>query len=109
VSQPAAELAELLGLSDDELCAALEADPLQIVSGELDHRPELGILLALAREACERVGPAVLARWVRSGAAGARPLDLLLVRDFTAFEARVGELIERGLILRGGPGMDGGG
>jgi len=36
-----------------------------------------------------------------AGGAGGRPLDLLLARDFAAFEARIGELIERGMILRG--------
>jgi hypothetical protein len=123
LSQPAAELAELLGLSEDELCTVLGADPLEVVSDRLDHRPELPILLALAREAAERVGPGLLARWMRSGAGGggagggaaepgpggggaggpgpgARPLDLLLARDFAGFEARIGELIERGVILR---------
>jgi hypothetical protein len=84
----------------------LDADPLQIVSDELDHRPELPILLALAREASQRVGPELLGRWVRLGRAGNRPLDLLLGRDFSAFEAGVAELIERGLILRGGSGAE---
>ena len=42
---------ELLGLSDDELCATLGVDPLTLLSGQLDHRPELGILLTLIDEA----------------------------------------------------------
>ena len=37
----------LLGLSDDELIRTLDASALELLSGELDHRPELAILLAL--------------------------------------------------------------
>ncbi len=40
----AARLLELLGLSEEELCAILDADPLTLLSGQLDHRPELPIL-----------------------------------------------------------------
>ena len=54
---PAVRLMERLGLSDDELCAVLAVDPIAVITGELDHRPELGILLALTAEAAERVGP----------------------------------------------------
>ena len=46
----AAELMERLGLDEAELCAILDADPIEIVSGSLDHRPELGILLAMTAE-----------------------------------------------------------
>jgi hypothetical protein len=92
-----------LGLSDEELMAVLDADPLSIIADELDHRPEVGILLALTEEAEERAGAEVLRRWVRSGgAAGRRPLDLLLARDFGAFEDALGDLAERGFVLRGG-------
>jgi hypothetical protein len=95
---------EVLGLSEEELCAALDADPLTLLSGELDHRPEVPILLDLLAEAQERAGPAVLRRWVRSAAApdGRRPLDLLLARDFAGFEDAVADLAERGFVLRGG-------
>ncbi|MDP9377652.1 MAG: hypothetical protein M3P40_08825 [Actinomycetota bacterium] len=78
----------------------MDADPLSIVSGELDHRPEVAILLALVSEAAEQAGEGVLRRWARtSGPAGA-PLDMLLRRDFAAFEAALGELGDRGLIIR---------
>ena len=45
----AARLQELLGLEDDELLAVLDAGPLEVVSGDLDHRPELPILTMLLR------------------------------------------------------------
>ena len=79
-------LMERLGLTEDELCRVLDADPLTVIAGELDHRPELPILLALTEEAAERVGaggPAPLG--AAAGPAG-RPLDHLLARDFAAFE-----------------------
>ena len=94
----------LLGLSEEELCAVLEVDALTLLSGQLEHRPELGILLALLAEAEERAGAAVLRRWVRARGPGGRPLDALLARDFRAFEDRIGELAERGFVLRGGGG-----
>ena len=47
---------DLLGLSEEELCEVLAADPLTLLSGQLDHRPELGILLALLADADERAG-----------------------------------------------------
>jgi hypothetical protein len=101
----AAHLMELLGLSEEELCTALAADPLELLSGQLDHRPELGILLDLLAEAEERAGAPVLRRWARAtGPSGSRPLDALLQRDFPAFEDRLAELAERGFVLRGGGG-----
>ena len=98
----AARLAGLLGLDDEELLVVLDADPLSVVSGELDHRPELGILLDLLAEAEERAGAAVLRRWVRAPGPDGRPLELLLRRDFAAFEDALGTLAERGFVLRGG-------
>jgi hypothetical protein len=99
----AARLMDLLGLSEDELCSALAADPLELLSGQLDHRPELGILLDLLAEAEERAGAPVLRRWIRAtGPSGVKPLDALLQRDFPAFEDRLAELAERGFVLRGG-------
>jgi hypothetical protein len=94
----------LLGLAEEELCTILAADPLELLSGQLDHRPELGILLDLLAEAQERAGAPVLRRWVRAraGADGSRPLDALLARDFAAFEDRLAELAARGFVLRGG-------
>ena len=99
---------ERLGLTDAELCAVLDADPLSVITDELDHRPEVGILLDLTAEAEEQAGPEVLRRWVRSGAAGEdrRPIDLLLARDFGAFEDALGELAERGFVLRATPPRD---
>ncbi len=101
-SERAARLLELLGLTDDELCAVLDVDALALLSGQLDHRPELGILLALLDEAGERAGPAVLRRWVRAPGPAGRPIDALLSRDFGAFEDAVGQLAQRGFLLRGG-------
>jgi hypothetical protein len=49
----AARLQELLGLDDDELLTVLDAGPLEVVSGDLDHRPELPILMDLLAEAEE--------------------------------------------------------
>ena len=98
----AAHLMDLLGLSEDELCAALAADPLELLSGQLDHRPELGILLDLLAEAEERAGAPVLRRWVRASGTSGRPLDALLQRDFAAFEDQLVALAERGFVLRGG-------
>ncbi len=61
---------ELLGLSDDELCRTLDVDPLSLLSGQLEHRSELPILLDLLDDARERAGPAVLRRWVRAAGPG---------------------------------------
>jgi hypothetical protein len=91
---------ELLGLSEDELCRVLDSDPLTLLSGQLDHRPELPILLALLEQPATDPGPAVLARWVRATGPHGRPLDALLNRDFTAFEDALADLSERGFVLR---------
>jgi hypothetical protein len=72
-----------------------------VITGEEDARPEVGILLALLAEAEERAGAATLRRWLRAN--GARPLQLLLAHDFAGFEDALGELAERGFILRAGP------
>ena len=93
---------DLLGLSEEELCEVLDADPLTLLSGQLDHRPELGILLDLLAEADERAGAAVLRRWVRAAGPTGRPLDHLRARDFGAFEDDLGALAQRGFVLRGG-------
>jgi len=92
----------LLGLSEDELCATLAVDPLTLLSGQLDHRPELGILLDLLSEAEETVGASVLRRWVRARGPAGRPLDALLARDFAAFEDQLAQLRDRGFLLGGG-------
>src|SRR5256714_481719 len=92
---------ELLGLSEDELCRVLDADPLTLLSGQLEHRPELPILLDLLAEAEERAGAPVLRRWVRATGPHGRPLDLLAARDFARFEDALADLAERGFVLRG--------
>jgi hypothetical protein len=93
---------QLLGLSEDELCEVLGVDPLTLLSGQLDHRAELPILLDLLAEPAERAGPAVLKRWVRAPGPRGRPIDALLRRDFGAFEDALGALAQRGFVLRRG-------
>ena len=80
----------------------LDTDPLTLLSGQLDHSGELPILLDLLDEAGERAGPAVLRRWVRAGGPTGKPIDALLRRDFGAFENALGDLADRGFVLRGG-------
>jgi hypothetical protein len=85
----------------------LDVDALTVLAGdELPHRPELPLLLALT----EPHDPALLRRWLRSGptarrAVGApphgRPLDLLLARDFAAFERALDDLDARGFVIGG--------
>jgi hypothetical protein len=104
-SERAARLMELLGLCDDELCQTLGVDPLTLLSGQLDHRPELAILLALLDEASERVVPPMLRRWVRAAGPAGRPIDALTARDFAAFEDALAELERRGFVIRGGGGQ----
>jgi hypothetical protein len=91
----------LLGLSDDELLTVLDADPLAVVSGDLDHKPELPILLDLLAEAEESAGAAALRRWLRAAGPHGAPIDLLLSRDFRAFENALATFSERGFIIRG--------
>ena len=93
----AQQLQERLGLSDDELLTILDADPLEVVSGELDHKPELPILLDLLEEHGD-----ALTRWVRTEGPAGRPIDLLLRRDFAAFENALATLAERGFVIRRG-------
>jgi hypothetical protein len=90
-SSLAATLMDRLGLTDEELCAVLDTDPLSIITDDLDHRPEVRILLDLTEE----IDAAVLRRWLRTG-----PVDLLLRRDFGAFEDALADLRERGLVIR---------
>ena len=89
-----------LGLSDAELCEVLAVDPLQVITGELDHRPELAILLALTAEAAERVGPQTLRSWLRRKGPNGIPLAHLTARAFAAFEDDLAILAERGYVLR---------
>ena len=92
----AAVLAERLGLSDDELLTIVDADPLTVMAGDLEHRPEIPILLTLT----EDIDESVLRRWLRAEGPHGRPLDLLLARDFPAFEDAVEDLRNRGMVLR---------
>ena len=96
---------ELLGLSEEELCTVLDADPLTLLSGQLEHRPELPILLDLLDRPATEAGPAVLRRWVRATGPSGRPLDALLKRDFGTFEDQLGELAARGFVIRGRGGQ----
>jgi hypothetical protein len=93
---------DLLGLTEDELCRVLDSDPLTLLSGQLDHRPELPILLDLLAEPAQQAGPSVLRRWVRVPGPAGVPLEALLRRDFGAFEDALADLEGRGFVLRGG-------
>jgi hypothetical protein len=99
-SSRASRLQELLGLTDEELIRTLDASALELLAGELDHRPELPILLDLLADAEERAGAAVLRRWVRANGRLGRPVDLLTSRDFAAFEEALDDLEQRGFVLR---------
>ncbi|MEA2394054.1 MAG: hypothetical protein QOJ82_1945 [Solirubrobacteraceae bacterium] len=101
-STAAALLMDRLGLSEDELCAALDVDPLSVIGGELEHKQQLPILLALTEDAAERVADGVLRRWLRSAGPRGRPIDHLLARDYAAFEDDLQALADRGFVLRGG-------
>jgi hypothetical protein len=95
-------LQDRLGLTDDELLRVLDEDALTVLSGELDHKPELPLLLALTAEPAEQLGEAVLRRWVRASGPHGRPVDALLARDFARFEDAVDALRDRGFVLRRG-------
>ncbi len=97
----ASVLQQRLGLSDDELLTVLAADALELVAGDLDHRPELGILLALTDEPAQRLGTPTLQRWLRTTGPAGRPLDLLTARDFAAFEDALADLEQRGFVIGG--------
>jgi hypothetical protein len=98
----AVRLLELLGLSEDELCAVLAVDPLTLLSGQLEHSVELPILLDLLADAEQQAGSAVLRRWVRAAGPAGRPIDALVRRDFAGFETALSELSAHGFMLRGG-------
>jgi hypothetical protein len=98
----AAVLMQRLDLTEDELCLALGADPLAIVAGDLEDKPQLPILLTLTEEAAERVHPDALRRWLRTTGPRGRPVDLLVARDYAAFEDALETLADRGFVIRGG-------
>jgi hypothetical protein len=99
-STAAALLQDRLGLTDDELLTVLDAGPLEIVGGDLEHKPQLPILLALTEDVAESPGPAVLRRWLRAGGAHGRPVELLLAHEFGVFEDALDDLRERGFVVR---------
>jgi hypothetical protein len=77
----------------------LDADPLEVVAGDLDHKPELPILLDLLAEAEESAGAATLRRWMRAAGPRGTPIELLLTRDFGGFESALATLAERGFVI----------
>ncbi|MDO9409240.1 hypothetical protein [Patulibacter sp.] len=94
-------LAERLGLTDDEVLAVLDADPLSVIAGgEMEHKPQLALLLTLTSEPAEQVGLPTLHRWMRTAGPAGRPVELLTSRDFGAFEDALATLQERGLVIR---------
>jgi hypothetical protein len=95
----AARLQALLGLTDDELLQILGSDPISVITGEEDLRPEVQILDELLREPAETLGPSTLQRWLRTSGPRGRPLDLLLAQDFGGFEDALADLGERGFIV----------
>src|SRR5262249_53374991 len=99
-STAAALLQDRLGLTDDELLSTLGADPLELIGGDLDHKPQLPILLALTEDAAERAGEGVLRRWVRVAGRHGRPIDLLTAGDYGAFENALDDLRDRGFVVR---------
>jgi len=82
------------------LLAVLDEDALTIITDDLDHRPEVPLLLQLTAGPAERMGEARFTRWVRASGPQGRPLDHLLARDFGAFERALDDLDERGFIIR---------
>jgi hypothetical protein len=93
-------LVERLGLTDDELLAVLGANPLEILTGDLEHKPQLPLLLALTEDPVEQVGEDALRRWLRVAGPDGRPVELLLRRDFARFEDALQTLQSRGLVVR---------
>jgi hypothetical protein len=96
----ARRLGELLGLSDDELCAAVGADPLDLISGDADVLPQVAILRDLLAEAEEKVSEGMLRSWVRTSGPQGVPVELLTARNWGGFEDALGELAERGFVIR---------
>ena len=85
-----AALQTLLGLTDEELLTVLGSDPISVITGEEDTRPEIRILMQLMAD----LEPSVLRRWVRTG-----PLQLLLRQDFAGFEDALADLSARGFVI----------
>jgi hypothetical protein len=86
MARPLSDLVQRLSLSDEEALAIFALAPLEAIGGDVGHRPEVAILDAITAEADETLGEGALARWLRAGRPGERPLDLLLAGDFRTFE-----------------------
>jgi hypothetical protein len=95
----AARLQSLLGLTDEELLRVLGSDPISVITGEEDLRPEVQVLGELLREPAETLGESTLRRWVRTSGPRGRPVDLLCAQDFAGFEDALADLGERGFIV----------
>jgi hypothetical protein len=95
----AARLQSLLGLTDEELLRVLGSDPISVITGEEDLRPEVQVLDELLREPAETLGESTLRRWVRTSGPRGRPVDLLCAQDFAGFEDALADLGERGFIV----------
>lgn len=94
-------LAERLGLTDDEVLDVLDADPLSVIGGgDLEHKPQLALLLTLTAEPAERVGLPTLHRWMRTSGPAGRPVELLTSRRFADFEDALATLADRGFVIR---------
>lgn len=93
-------LSERLGLTDDEVLLVLDADPLSVLGGELEHKPQLALLLSLTEEPAEQVGLPTLQRWLRTSGPQGRPVELLTARRFGDFEDALATLKDRGLVIR---------
>ena len=91
-------LADLLALTDDEVLAIFDVSALEVLGGHLETRPELAILLDLLDDVQERVSPAVLRRWARTGSPN--PIERLRRHDFAGFEDALAELRDRGFVIR---------
>src|SRR3954453_17599553 len=99
-SPAAAVLMDRLGLSADELCRALGIDPLSVIAGDVDDKPQLPILLALTEEVAEREGEDGLRRSIRENGPHGLPVDHLLAGEYAAFEDDLASLAERGFVHR---------
>jgi hypothetical protein len=91
----AARLQSLLQLTDEELLRILGSDPIAVITGEEDTRPEIQILLQLIED-----NPPPRA-WLQAGHPS--PLQRLLDQDFAGFEDAYAEFNERGFILKRRP------
>lgn len=97
-------LQERLGLTDDEVLQVLDADPLSVIGGgDLEHKPQLALLLTLTSEPAERVGLPTLQRWMRTAGPAGRPVELLTARRFADFEDALAALADRGFVIRRAP------